>query len=448
MTQPLLSVVILAAGKGTRMKSSMPKVLHKLAGKPLVEHVIDAVSDLNPSETVLVLGPESEEVGLLYPNTMPVIQHDRLGTGHAVSVTASVLENQERDVLVLFGDTPLVQSSTLERMIAAKNSDQNISLVVAGFEPEDPARYGRVKCNGNGQPQSIIEFKDATEEERTIGLCNGGAMLVAGSDLFRLLEKTNNKNASGEFYLTDLVSLAASEGLGTAMVLFGEDEVLGINSRSELAAAEKLLQEKLRNAAMEQGVTLIDPSTVYFSTDTVLGQDVIIEPNVFIGPGVEIASDTIVKAFSHLEQAKIGSNTQIGPFARLRPGAEIGDSCRIGNFVEVKNATFADGSKANHLAYIGDGDIGAASNIGAGTIFCNYDGINKHRTTLGDGVFIGSNSALVAPITIADGALVAAGSTITRDVSSNALAAVRGIQKEITNGAERFRDRARKKAQK
>jgi bifunctional UDP-N-acetylglucosamine pyrophosphorylase / glucosamine-1-phosphate N-acetyltransferase len=448
MSKPQLSVVILAAGKGTRMKSKLPKVLHKLAGKPLVEHVIDAVRDLGPKETVLVLGPESEEVGALYPHTLSVIQYDRLGTGHAVSVTSEVLEGKDRDVLILFGDTPLVKTSTLNAMIDAKNSGSNVSLVVAGFEPADPLRYGRVKCDNYGQPQSIIEFKDASEEDRQIGLCNGGAMLVSGSDLFRLLKKTSNDNASGEFYLTDLVKLAADEGLGTAMVLFGEDEVLGINARSELAAAEKLLQQKLRQSAMDQGVTLIDPDTVYLSTDTVIGQDVIIEPNVFIGSGVQIESDTTIKAFSHLENARVGNGVQIGPFARLRPGAEIGDGCKIGNFVEVKNATFAPGAKANHLSYIGDAEIGSKSNIGAGTIFCNYDGINKHKTTLGDGVFIGSNSALVAPVTIASGALVAAGSTITRDVASNALAAARGPQKEIENGAQRFREKAQKKAKK
>ena len=244
MSKPQLSVVILAAGKGTRMKSKLPKVLHKLAGKPLVEHVIDAVRDLGPKETVLVLGPESEEVGALYPHTLSVIQYDRLGTGHAVSVTSEVLEGKDRDVLILFGDTPLVKTSTLNAMIDAKNSGSNVSLVVAGFEPADPLRYGRVKCDNYGQPQSIIEFKDASEEDRQIGLCNGGAILVSGSDLFRLLKKTSNDNASGEFYLTDLVKLAADEGLGTAMVLFGEDEVLGINARSELAAAEKRLSSQ------------------------------------------------------------------------------------------------------------------------------------------------------------------------------------------------------------
>jgi bifunctional UDP-N-acetylglucosamine pyrophosphorylase/glucosamine-1-phosphate N-acetyltransferase len=442
MVGPLLSVIILAAGKGTRMKSTTPKVLHKLAGIPLVEHVIRSAGKLSPEQIIIVTGPEGKAIACNYPETISVLQRERLGTGHAVQSAKAVLDPKSNDVLILFGDTPLVKTQTLLQMVEAKNAPNKPDLVVAGFEAKNPEGYGRIICENYNTPIAIVEHKDATEQQRQINLCNGGMMLVSNQHLFNLIEETTNNNANGEYYLTDVLGLAVAQGLKTALVMFSEHEVLGINSRKELAYAESVLQERLRVSAMDGGATLIDPQTTFLSSDTVIEQDVVIEPNVFIGPGVKIEANVTIKAFCHLEQCTISSGSVIGPFARLRPGAQIGEDCRIGNFVEVKNSTFSKGAKANHLSYVGDSEVGEKSNIGAGTITANYDGFNKHRTKIGDGVFIGSNSSLVAPVTIEDGALVAAGSTITSSVSANSLAVTRAAQREISNGGERFRKKA------
>jgi bifunctional UDP-N-acetylglucosamine pyrophosphorylase/glucosamine-1-phosphate N-acetyltransferase len=439
-----IACVILAAGKGTRMKSALPKVLHPLAGRSMVGHVLQAVASLAPERVAVVVGPDMETVTKAVAPVPSVIQTQQLGTADAVRAADPILEGFAGDVLVLYGDTPLLTPETLARMVAARRGAGDPAVVVLGFRPADPGAYGRLILDLDGGLDRIVEYADANPAERSVGLCNAGLMAFDGRRLAELLAAIGSDNAKGEFYLTDAVGLARQRGWGCAVVEAEADEVLGVNSRAELAGAERILQNRLRRAAMDNGATLLDPETVYFSTDTRLGRDVVVAPNVVFGPGVTIADRVEIKAFCHLEQVTVAEAAIIGPYARLRPGAEIGPGAHIGNFVEIKNATVAAGAKVNHLTYIGDATIGAKANIGAGTITCNYDGFAKHRTEIGAGAFIGSNASLVAPIRIGDGAIVGAGSTVTQDIEADALSVARGRQQSYPGWAARFR-RAQKK---
>lgn len=441
MTSALV-VVVLAAGKGTRMRSSLPKVLHPVAGRPMLDHVLEAARALEPSQTVVVVGPEGSQIAEAVRPIPVAVQAEQLGTADAVKAARAVAEpalGEGGDVLVLYGDGPLITAKTLQRMRAARAADDAADFVWLGFRPPDPTGYGRMLQDGAGHVTAIVEEKDANQEQRQVGLCWGGLLLGKGRDLFRLLERIDNDNAKREYYLTSLVDLAGEEGLRSAVVECDADEVRGVNSRAELAEAEAILQDRLRRMAMEAGVTLIAPETVFFSWDTELSPDVTVEPNVVFGPGVRVASGARIMAFSHIEGATIEAGARIGPFARLRPGTRIGPEARVGNFVEIKAAALGAGAKANHLSYVGDAEVGAAANIGAGTITCNYDGFAKHRTSIGAGAFIGSNTAIVAPVSIGEGALVGAGSTIVSDVPDQALAVARGEQTVRPGGAERLR---------
>ncbi len=438
MTAPLprpVAAIVLAAGKGTRMKSALHKVLHPLAGRPMLFHLLASVGELRPSATVVVVGAGREQVeaAVAGTGTVVVVQEPQLGTAHAVQQAEAALADFDGDILILYGDVPLVEAATMRRMLDALSDD--VAAVVLGFRPADPAAYGRILAS-DGIIAKMVEFKDASTAERAVTLCNSGLMAVRSRDLWSLLAQVGNANAAGEYYLPDIVGLAA---LPSRVVETGADEVAGINSRGELAAVERGWQARRRVAAMADGVTLTAPDTVWFAYDTVIAPDVLIEPNVWFGPGVRVASGATIRAFSHIEGAEIGAGVEIGPFARLRPGTVLGAGAKIGNFVEVKNARLGDGAKANHLSYLGDAEIGAKANIGAGTITCNYDGFFKYRTTIGAGAFIGSNSALVAPVTIGDGAIVGAGSTVTADVEAGALALARGSQTVKPGWATRFR---------
>ena len=437
-----LACVVLAAGKGTRMKSALPKVLHKLAGKPMISHVLDAVGAFEPSRTVIVIGPDMDAVAEAAAPAIPAIQPAQDGTGGAVRVAMPELAGFAGDVLVLFGDAPLVSESTLRDMLARRRAADDPAVVVMGVRLDDPAAFGRLVTDAQGRLTAIVEFRDANAETRAITLCNGGLMAIDGKRLPALIEALRSDNAKREYYLTDIVGEAVARDWGAAVVeAAGPPGLLGINSRAELAAAEVSLQRALRLQAMEEGATLIDPGTVYFAGDTRLGRDVVIEPSVFFGPGAVVGDNVTIKAFSHIEGATIAAGAQVGPYARLRPGAEIGQGARIGNFVEVKNASLGAGAKANHLSYLGDAEIGARTNIGAGAITCNYDGANKHRTVIGEDVFIGTNAALVAPVTIGDRANVAAGSTIGKDVEADALGIARGRQENRPGWAKIYRER-------
>ena len=447
MPKQEIAVVVLAAGKGTRMKSKLHKVLHAIGGLPMLHHLLASVKSLSPEKTVIVVGAEREQVEAAAHDCEIVTQSEQMGTGHAVMMASEALETYSGDVLVLYGDVPFIPTSLMRDMIAAKAEAENTGLVVLGFRPKDPAKYGRLVTAADGSLERIVEYKDANEAERAITLCNSGMMLIEGDKLFTWLDRLSNKNAAGEYYLTDLVEVARKDGRTVAVVEAREEDVMGINSREDLAGAEAAFQSRKRRAAMAAGVTLIDPATVYFSHDTKLGSDITVEPGVFFGPGVTIEDGATIKAYSHLEGVRVRAGASIGPFARLRPGADIGEGAKIGNFVEVKKAKLEAGVKVSHLSYIGDAFIGADANIGAGTITCNYDGFLKFETHIGAGAFIGSNSALVAPVKIGDGALVAAGSVITEDVSADALAVARGRQAEKQGFAKEFREQqASKKA--
>ncbi len=406
-----VAAVILAAGLGTRMKSDLPKVLHPIAGRPMIGHLMAGLAELEPERTVVVTASGMDAVRDAVAPAETVVQDSPLGTAHAVLAARAEMADFDGDVLVLFGDSPLIRGETLHRMLARRRAADAPAAVVLGFRPADPAEYGRLIVDGTGRLERIVEFRDASADDASVTLCNAGVMAIEGRLLFELLDRIGNDNAKGEYYLTDIVAVARDAGRASAVVEGDTDEVLGINSRAELAEAEAILQGRLRRAAMAQGASLIDPATVWFSHDTVLGRDVVVEPNVFFGPGVSVADGVRIKAFSHLEGARVESGAQLGPYARLRPGAEIGPSARIGNFVEVKQASIEAGAKVNHLSYIGDAHIGERANVGAGTITCNYDGFFKYRTEIGAGAFIGSNSALVAPVTIGDGAYAGAGRT-------------------------------------
>jgi bifunctional UDP-N-acetylglucosamine pyrophosphorylase/glucosamine-1-phosphate N-acetyltransferase len=448
MSEEPIAAIVLAAGKGTRMKSALPKVLHRIAGHPMVCHVIDATKPLAPTRTVVVVGPDMDAVTAIVSPHPTTVQTAQAGTGDAVKTGLGLLgEFSSGTVLVLFGGDPLITTETLRRMVAAREA--GAAVVVLGFRAGDPTGYGRLVLDDQGTLQAIVEDKDASENERAIDLCNAGVMAIDAARLPGLLARIGNKNAKGEYYLTDTVGLARDDSLTCAVIEADESELMGVDSRSNLARAEALWQSARRNRAMDDGVTLLDPGSTYFAHDTVLGRDVIVGPNVVFGPGVKVSDNVEIKAFSHIEGARIGEGAIIGPFARLRPGTEIGEDVHIGNFVELKNTVMAPGAKANHLAYVGDTVVGAKANIGAGAITCNYDGLEKHKTVIGEGAFIGSNSALVAPVKIGNGAIVGAGSTISRDVPDNALAIERSKQTNLTGRAEAFRaGRAAVKAKK
>ncbi|MBC7137017.1 MAG: bifunctional UDP-N-acetylglucosamine diphosphorylase/glucosamine-1-phosphate N-acetyltransferase GlmU [Oceanibaculum nanhaiense] len=441
-SQPV-AAVILAAGKGTRMKSDLPKVLHPIAGRPMIRHLLATVEALSPARIVVVTGREGEAVAQAVAPHATALQDPPLGTGHAVMAALPALEGFNRGtVLTLAGGDPFVSEATLRAMLAKREA--GAAVVVVGFRPADPARYGRLVTDAAGGLDRIVEFADASPEERSISLCNGGYMAIDAALLRDLLGAIGNDNAKGEYYLTDIVVAARARSQSCAVVECPEAEVMGIDTRMDLAAAEKIAQQALRRRAMENGATLTDPDSVHLCWDTKLGRDVTIGPFCVFGPGVTVADKVDIRAFSHLEGATVESGAIVGPYARLRPGAVIGPDAHVGNFVEVKNASLGKGAKANHLTYLGDASIGAGSNIGAGTITCNYDGFAKHRTEIGAGVFIGSNSALVAPVSVGDGAMVAAGSTITKDVPADALSVARGKQTDIAGAAKRFRDKRKK----
>lgn len=424
------ALIILAAGKGTRMKSDLPKVLHPVAFAPLLEHAMASGAVLEPSRTVVVAGHGAEQVKaaaeLFDPEAEVVVQTEQLGTAHAVAQAAPALDGFDGMALVLYGDTPFVQPETLSRMQDALATHD---VVVLGFEADDPARYGRLVLDG-AELLRIVEFKDASEEERRITLCNSGVVACRSDLLFDLIAQVGNENASGEYYLTDIIGIARERGLSATAVTCDEAETMGVNSRSDLAVADAAFQARARAALMEDGVTLMAPETVYLARDTVIGRDTVIEPNVVFGPEVTVESGATIRAFSHLEGCHVAAGAVVGPYARLRPGAELAEGVRIGNFVEIKNAQIAQGAKVNHLSYIGDATVGAGSNVGAGTITCNYDGVMKHHTHIGERVFIGSNTMLVAPVSIGDEAMTGSGSVITSDVEPGALALSRAPQVE------------------
>ncbi len=432
-----LAVIILAAGQGTRMKSAKHKVLHPVAGRPMLLHLIASVGELGPERQVVVVGAGREQVEQAVGSQVAIaVQEQQLGTGHAVAQAHDALAGFAGDILILYGDVPLVRTDTMRTMLDRLNRGDEPRAVVLGFRPEDAAAYGRIVTDGHGFIQKMVEYKDADAAERAVTLCNSGLMAVRSTDLFVLLDQIGNDNAAGEYYLPDIVMLPGAQ---SAVIEAEAWEVAGVNSRAELAGVEADWQERRRIEAMRDGATLVAPGTVFFAHDTVLGRDVVVEPNVVFGPGVTVADNVTIHAFSHLEGATIGTGAEIGPYARLRPGAKIGAKAKVGNFVEVKKAELGEGAKANHLSYIGDASIGAGANIGAGTITCNYDGFFKYRTEIGAGAFIGSNSALVAPVTIGDGAIVAAGSVVTKAVDADSLCLVRPVQEGKPGWAARFR---------
>lgn len=444
---PPFSAIILAAGKGTRMKSQLPKVLHGVAGFPMLWHVLQKARALEAQETVVVIGPQMETVADVAKDTLSgcriAVQKDQLGTGHAVRCAEDAVTNTDCAHVVLYGDTPLIRPQTIAKLLKRL---ERADLAVLGMRCYDPREYGRLVVDENDRLQRIVEYKDASWEERDINLCNSGVMAVAKGRIFELLKQVKNENAKGEYYLTDLVAIANAEGLHCVVEEADEQELLGVNSREELAVAEAEMQIRLRRWAMAHGATLIDPSSVFLAADTQIGQDVIIEPQVFFGAGVVVEDEVEIRAFSHIAGAKIGKGSVIGPFARLRPGAVLMEDVHVGNFVEIKKATVHPHAKVNHLSYVGDAVVGSGANLGAGTITCNYDGFAKHETVIGKGAFIGSNTALVAPVNVGDGAIVGAGSTIVDDVAAYALVTTRAPLYEKAEGAKRFREK-RKKAE-
>jgi bifunctional UDP-N-acetylglucosamine pyrophosphorylase/glucosamine-1-phosphate N-acetyltransferase len=436
-----VAAVILAAGKGTRMKSDLHKVLHPIAGRPMLLHLLASVEALSPAHVVVVTGAGREQVeAAVAPlGATTALQAEQLGTGHAVAQAKDALAGFEGAVLILYGDVPLVTTATMRRMLERLGGADAPATVVLGFRPADAAAYGRIIADGEGRIAKMVEYKDASPEERAETLCNSGLMAVRSGDLFPLLARVGNDNAAGEYYLPDIVMLAEAEGRASVVIETDAAEVAGVNSRAELAVVEASWQQARRAQAMADGATLLAPETVWFAHDTKLGRDVVVEPNVFFGPGAEVADRVTLRAFSHIEGATVSSGAIVGPYARLRPGAVVGEDAHVGNFVEMKKAVLGKGAKANHLTYLGDAEIGAGANIGAGTITCNYDGFGKYLTQIGAGAFIGSNSSLVAPVNIGAGAIVGAGSVITSDVEADALAVARGKQEARPGWAARFR---------
>lgn len=448
------TAIILAAGKGTRMKSALAKPLHHVGGRAMLAWSIDAAKAAGATRIVTVLSPDSEDIQSWLDGSPFVIQKEQNGTGDAVAAARNSVNDSAGDTrtdtgtnaggitIVMFADTPLVTAKSLTAL--ADCVAAGAAIAVAGFEPQDPTGYGRLVEDENGDTARIVEHKDATEEERRIALCNGGIMAVRTPNLFDWLSRVTNDNAKGEYYLTDIVGLAVADGHKVRHVVIAEEEVMGVNDRIDLARAEAALQTRLRRAAMESGVTMVAPETVFLSADAVIERDVIIEPHVVIGAGCHIGEGSMIRAFSHLEGARLGACCVIGPYARLRPGTEAEDGVKIGNFVEVKKTRLGAGAKANHLTYLGDAEIGSKANIGAGTITCNYDGYAKFQTLIGEEAFIGSNSSLVAPVSIGARAIIGAGSTITMDVDEDNVAVARASMTEKAGAARAFRDRRRK----
>ncbi len=445
-----LAVIVLAAGKGTRMKSDLHKVLHPIAGRAMLDHLLASVAELAPQRQVVVVGSGRDQLeAALAGRAELAVQDPQLGTGHAVQQAEAALAGFSGDLLILYGDVPFVTAETMRVMLARLNAGDRPAAVVLGFEPADALHYGRVIAEGDAI-RKMVEFKDADAAERACRLCNSGLMAVRSDELFALLARVSNANAAGEYYLPDIVNIALADGRGCAVVVTGDpDEVAGINSRAELAEAEARWQARRRASAMADGASLLAPETVWFAHDTLLGRDVTIEPNVVFGPGVSVADGVRIRAFCHIEGASLASGVEVGPYARLRPGAVLEEQVKVGNFVEVKAATLGKGAKANHLSYIGDAEVGAGANIGAGTIICNYDGYFKYKTVIGPGAFIGSNSSLIAPVRIGADAIVAAGSAVSRDVADGELRMVRAEQLVKPGWADRFHDAMkRKKAEK
>lgn len=449
MTKRSCLSIILAAGEGTRMKSTLPKVLHRVAGLPLVAHVVKAAQASGAGDLALVIGHGADEMrkaaDKFAPEAKIFVQEQRLGTAHAVLAARDALLGGHDDILVMFGDTPLIDAEALKT--AREKLAEGAAVVVIGFRTENPTGYGRL-IEKNGKLVAIREEKDCSDEERAIKFCNGGLMAIAGKHALHLLDAVGNRNAKGEYYLTDIVEIAAAKGLVVVAIEASFENALGINNRAELAEAEAIWQKRRRREVMLSGVTLIAPETVFFSHDTEIGPDTIVEPNVWFGPGVSIANAVTVHAFSHIEGTTIASNCDVGPFARLRPGADLREKAKVGNFCEVKKATIEAGAKVNHLTYIGDARIGAGANIGAGTITCNYDGYSKFFTDIGENAFIGSNSSLVAPVSIGNGAYVASGSVVTESVPDDALAFGRSRQKILPGKAKELRERRASAAKK
>jgi bifunctional UDP-N-acetylglucosamine pyrophosphorylase / glucosamine-1-phosphate N-acetyltransferase len=440
-----IAAIILAAGKGTRMKSDLHKVLHPIAGRPMLMHLMASVDALNPAKKVVVVGSGKEQLAAALAGTAELaVQEPQLGTGHAVQMAEGALRDFAGDILILYGDVPFVPTATMAAMIDRLNAPDAPAVVVLAFQPDDPAGYGRVIVEG-GRIVKMVEQKDASDAERAVNLCNSGLMAVKGADLFALLARVTDDNAQREYYLTDIVNIAQADGRTCVAVTTDPFDVAGINSRAQLAEMEGEWQRRRRIRAMDDGASLIAPETVWFAADTEIGRDVTIEPNVFFGPGVTVADGVTIKANCHIEGASIARGAVVGPFARLRPGTVLGEETRVGNFVEVKKAHLGKGAKANHLTYLGDADVGAGANIGAGTITCNYDGYFKYRTEIGERAFIGSNSALIAPVKIGRDAIVAAGSAVSRDVGDGDLRMVRGEQLVKPGWADRFHEAMRRK---
>jgi bifunctional UDP-N-acetylglucosamine pyrophosphorylase/glucosamine-1-phosphate N-acetyltransferase len=449
MTQTAdFAVVILAAGQGTRMRSDTHKVLHPIASRPLLLHLLNTVDGIGAKRRVVVVGKGREQVEKALDGRDVTVAHqaEQKGTGHAVLQAKEALAGYDGAVLVLYADTPFVEAATLKRMLDRLDGGGGPGVVVLGSCPEDPAAYGRIILGDGDRIAKMVEYRDATEAERAVRLCNSGMMAVRSADLFRWLGKVTNDNAAGEYYLPDIVNIAASEGREAVVIEGDAYETAGVNSRAELAHLELEWQRRRREEALQEGATLIDPESVWFAYDTKLGRDVTVEPHVVFGPGVQIADGATIKAFSHIEGASIGAKAAIGPFARIRPGTSLADHTKVGNFVELKKAVVGPGAKVNHLSYVGDAQIGEHANIGAGTITCNYDGFGKYQTVIGTGAFIGSNTSLVAPVTIGNGAVVGAGSVITSDVDADSLAIERNEQKGIAGWARKFRERMTSKA--
>jgi bifunctional UDP-N-acetylglucosamine pyrophosphorylase/glucosamine-1-phosphate N-acetyltransferase len=440
-----LAVIVLAAGKGTRMKSDLHKVLHPIAGHPMLLHLLGSLSEVGVGRQVIVAGDRREQIetALAGSDVEVVVQEPQLGTAHAALMAKDALADFTGLVLVCFGDVPFLSAATVRRLCGALTGDAKVAVL--GFRPADTAAYGRIIAESDGTVRKMVEHKDASAEERAVNLCNSGVIVAHSDDMWRLLDAVGNDNAAGEYYLPDVATNAIAEGARVVVVETDEAEVMGVNSRAELAEAEARWQQRRRKQAMDEGASLIAPETVWFAWDTKLGRDVLVEPNVFFGPGVTVADGVKIRANCHIEGASLASAAEVGPFARLRPGTVLEEKAKVGNFVEVKKATMGKGAKANHLSYIGDAEVGAGANIGAGTITCNYDGYFKYNTIIGERAFIGSNSSLVAPVKIGADAIVGAGSAVTRDVAAGELRIVRGEQLVKPGWADRFHDAMKKK---
>ena len=436
--EPACLAIVLAAGEGTRMRSKRAKVLHEIAGRSMLAHVLAAIEGAGIDSVALVVGPAGADVAAAAPAARAYTQRERRGTAHAVLAARAAIADDYAELIVAFADTPLIRPDTFTRL-RERMRESGAAVVALGFAASDPTGYGRLLMEGETL-LAIREDKDATPSERAVTLCNAGLMALDGRVALDLLDAVGADNAQREFYLTDVVALARRRGLGTAVVIVDEDEVLGVNDRVQLAQAEAAIQARLRAAAMRGGATLVDPSSVTFSFDTRLGRDVVVEQSVVFAPGVSVGEGTRIRAFSHLEGVTIGERAVIGPFARLRPGSVLRDDVHVGNFVEVKASILSEGVKANHLTYIGDAEIGTKTNIGAGTITCNYNGFQKFKTIVGANAFVGVQSALVAPVTIGDGAFVGTGSVVTADVAADALVIARARQVEKPGWAKTFRE--------